>query len=86
MVDKKNDIERNAFVKGYNIIYSRHEVGPALARIAMNEISHALKEGGLTKTNLSRRKSGFINHTPSERAAIEQIFLNYGVSEPWGLR
>lgn len=86
MVDKKNDIERNSFVKGYNIIYSRPEVGPALARIAMNEISHALKDGGLTKANFSRRKSGVINHTPSERVAIEHIFLNYGVSEPWGLR
>ena len=82
----KQDIERNAFVKGYNIIYSRPEVGPALARIAMCEISHALKEGGLTKANFSRRKNGAINHTPAEREKIEQIFRNWGVPDPWGLQ
>ncbi len=82
----KEDIERNAFVKGYNSIFTREMVGPSLARLAMIDISNALKEGGLTQTNLSRRKNGLVNHTPSERTAIEKVFLNYGVSDPWGLR
>lgn len=82
----QEDIERNAFVKGYNLIYSKPKVGPALARIAMNEISNALKEGGLSSWSFSMRKNGKFNHTPCERAAIEKVFLNYGVSDPWGLR
>ncbi len=82
----QEDIERNAFVKGYNLIYSKPKVGPALARIAMDDISNALKEGGLAPVNLSKRKTGYVNHTPCERAAIEKVFLNYGVSDPWGLR
>ena len=42
MNTQKNDIERCAFVKGYNIIRARRK-GRDLASIAMDEISQALK-------------------------------------------
>lgn len=78
------DIERCAFVKGYNIIRARRK-GRDLASIAMDEINQALKEGGLTKKAFHNRKHGYVNHTPTEREKIEQIFTNWGVPDPWGL-
>lgn len=27
----------------------------------------------------------YVNHTPTEREKIEQIFTKWGVSDPWGL-
>lgn len=80
----QQDIERNAFVKGYNIVRARKR-GRDLASVLMLEISEALKQGGLSLKALHLRKYGYTNHTPTEREKIEQIFRNWGVSEPWGL-
>jgi hypothetical protein len=51
----------------------------------MDEISQALKEGGLCDKAFHNRKYGYVNHTPTEREKIEQIFTKWGVSDPWGL-
>lgn len=80
----QEDIERCAFVKGYNVIRARRK-GRDLASIAMDEISQALKEGGLCDKAFYNRKYGHVNHTPTEREKIEQIFTKWGVSDPWGL-
>lgn len=78
------DIRRCAFVKGYNIIRARRK-GRDLAGIAMDEINQALKEGGLSHRAFYSRKHGYVNHTPVEREKIEQVFVRWGVDDPWGL-
>ena len=77
MNHSQEDIERCAFVKGYNIIRARRK-GRDLASIAMDEISQALKEGGLCDKAFHNRKYGYVNHTPTEREKIEQIFTKVG--------
>lgn len=84
MNTQKNDIERCAFVKGYNIIRARRK-GRDLASIAMDEISQALKKGGLCKRAFHNRKYGYVNHKPTEREKIEAIFTKWGVDDPWGV-
>jgi len=59
--------------------------GRDLASIAMDEISQALKDGGLSNRAFHNRKYGYVNHTPTEREKIEQIFMKWGVDSPWGL-
>lgn len=80
----QEDIKRCAFVKGYNAIRARRK-GRDLASIAMDEISQALKKGGLSARGFHLRKYGYVNHTPTEREKIEAIFTKWGVSDPWGL-
>ena len=84
MNTEKNDIECCAFVKGYNIIRARRK-GRDLASIAMDEISQALKKGGLCKRAFHNRKYGYVNHTPTEREKIEAIITKWGVDDPWGV-
>lgn len=84
MTNTQKDTECNAFVHGYNVIRER-EQGVIVARWVMREISHALKQGGLSGKAFYNRKYGFVNHRPTEREKIEEIFTKYGVPEPWGL-
>lgn len=84
MNNSQENIERCAFVRGYNVIRARRK-GRDLASIAMDEISQALKEGGLSKKGFHLRKHGYVNHTPVEREKIEEIFTKWGVPDPWGL-
>lgn len=79
------DIERNAFVSGYNQIRQRPK-GRSLAVLVLDEIAHALKNGGMSDACISARKLGYVDHSIAERDWIEKIFKKHGVSNPWGTK
>lgn len=76
MNHSQEDIERCAFVKGYNIIRARRK-GRDLASIAMDEISQALKEGGLCDKAFHNRKlrlcEPYAHRTGKDRTDIYQM-------------
>lgn len=76
MNHSQEDIERCAFVKGYNIIRARRK-GRDLASIAMDEISQALKEGGPMRQSVPQSQirlcEPYAHRTGKDRTDIYQM-------------
>ena len=41
--------------------------------------------GVTTRVGFLNRLNGLVTHTDEERAAIESIFNNYGITDAWGV-
>ena len=57
--------------------------------IPQGKVSGARKKfmsllGLTTKQGFKNRLNGDVAHTPAERAAIEKIFAEYGITDVWG--
>lgn len=66
----------NAFNKGWM------EAPAGLQGEIKQKIMDALR---LTHRNsFFRRRHGWIDHTPAERIAIEKVFAQYHIYDPWG--
>ena len=65
-----------SFIKGMNDAPKRHQVEIRSKSMAMLGIT--------SRTQWQARRDGNANHTPAERKAIESIFEEYGITDPWG--
>lgn len=65
-----------SFKKGLGDAPRRHQV------LIRKEIMQML--GITSRVQWANRRDGKVNHSPAEIAAINSIFLKYGVNAPWG--
>ena len=66
----------NAFRKGMLDAPKRAQV------LIREEIKKKL--GITSRIQFNKRRDGMVNHTPAERGAIEGVFNEFRVSDPWG--
>lgn len=69
-------METRSFKKGLGDAPKRHQV------LIRKEIMQMI--GIKSRVQWANRRDGKVDHSPAEVTAINEIFIKYGVNNPWG--